>query len=147
VRAVGPGRFELTHPPCVAEREDDYAEAMEVWRSGEPEEAREILRFALEGCGDNLWIHVALGRLAEQMGDDALAQGHYGYAVELARRPVERLAPGSLDPGLKANKPFYDACAGLAAVLERKGERAAAEAIRGLARRLGQRGGHGRPVE
>lgn len=136
LKPAGPSRFELTHPPCVAEREEDYAEAMEAWRAGEPEEAREILRFALEDCGDNLWIHAALGRLALESGDLPLARGHFGYAVELVRGLVEPLAPGSLDPGRTGNRPFLDACDGLAATLERAGQPNRAAEVRRLVERL-----------
>src|SRR3954451_15634818 len=56
--------YELVHPRCVLQMRPDYEEGLELWKSGDPEAARDALRYALEGCGDNLWIHVALGRIA-----------------------------------------------------------------------------------
>src|SRR5262245_34976884 len=35
--------FDLVHPRCVEETELDYAEGIELWRAGEPEEARDAL--------------------------------------------------------------------------------------------------------
>jgi hypothetical protein len=141
LRPAVSGRWELTHPACVAEREEDYAEAMEAWRAGEPEEAREMLRFALEDCGDNLWVHAALGRIALEMGDSALARGHFGYAFELVRPLVEPLEAGSLEPGSDANRPFFDACDGLAASLDRLGQGSDAASVRRLVERLASRSG------
>ena len=62
--------FELVHPRCVLQRRGDYEDGMELWKAGDPEGARDALRFALEGCGDNLWIHVALGRIALEADED-----------------------------------------------------------------------------
>jgi hypothetical protein len=119
----GAGAFELVHPPCIDEREDDYAEAMEAWRAGEPEEAREMLRYALEGCGDNLWVHAALGRLAWESDRDAtLARGHFGYAFELARRALPPGFSGRLPEDRPANRPFYQAIDGLIACAEAQGK-------------------------
>src|SRR5262249_59873209 len=85
----GGREHELVHPPCVEERRPDYEEALEIWRMGEPEEARDALRYALDGCGANLWVHAALGRIAlEAMRDRALARGHFGYAVELVEKAL-----------------------------------------------------------
>src|SRR5262245_25755851 len=76
--------YDVVHRRCVYEMELDYAEGIELWSAGDAEAARDALRYALQGCGDNLWVHVALGRIAlEAFGDPALARGHYGYAVEL----------------------------------------------------------------
>ncbi|MGC8643851.1 MAG: tetratricopeptide repeat protein, partial [Isosphaeraceae bacterium] len=60
----GQSAFELVHPRCVQETEPDYQEGLELWKAGDPEEARDALRYALDACHDNLWIHVALGKLA-----------------------------------------------------------------------------------
>src|SRR5262249_6967303 len=103
LRPLGGNAFELEHPRCVLEREPDYEEGIELWKEGDVEAARDALRFALDGCGDNLWIHVALGRIArDEFRDPTLAKGHFGYAVQLVERvlgcnfkgrlPRERLA-------------------------------------------------------
>src|SRR4051812_50190199 len=98
LRPLGGGDFELEHPRCVAERELDYEEGIELWKAGDPESARDALRYALQGCGDNLWVHVALGRIALQdFQDPTLARGHFGYAFELSQR--------ALPPGFAGRLP------------------------------------------
>ncbi len=86
---IGGDDFELVHPACVRETELDYEEGLEIWKAGDPEGARDALRYALAACRDNLWIHAALGRIAlEEFRDPSLARGHFGYAVELGRRAI-----------------------------------------------------------
>ena len=58
--------FELVHPRGVKEVELDYQEGIEIWKAGDPESARDALRYALSACHDNLWVHVALGQIALQ---------------------------------------------------------------------------------
>ncbi len=89
LRSIGGNDYELTHPRCVDEMELDYEEGMALWREGDAEAARDALRYALQGCGDNLWVHVALGRIAlESFRDPSLARGHFGYAFEKAERAL-----------------------------------------------------------
>jgi hypothetical protein len=124
----------LVHPRCVEEREPDYADGMELWKSGEPEDARDALRYALHECGDNLWIHVALGRIAlEAFRDPQLARGHFGYAFELARRAIPREFSGRIPPERQANRPLYDAIDGLLACYEALRQPREAREIRELA--------------
>jgi tetratricopeptide (TPR) repeat protein len=142
LRPLGGGDFELDHPRCVAERELDYVEGIELWKAGDPESARDALRYALDGCGDNLWVHVALGRIAlEDAHDPALARGHLGYAVELGQRALPQHFQGRLPRGRTANRPFFDALDGLAACYEALGQPAEAAGVRTLAARLDGRGG------
>jgi hypothetical protein len=120
---VEPGVFELVHPPCIDEVDLDYQEAMEMWKAGEPEEARDALRFALEGCSDNIWIHAALGELAlKEYRDPRLAMGHFGYAFELVHRALPADFAGKIPREVPANRPFYDALQGLIACLRAVGE-------------------------
>jgi hypothetical protein len=136
------GRFELVHPRCVEERREDYEEGLAIWRAGEPDEARDVLRYALEGCGDNLWIHVALGRIAlEAARDPNLARGHFGYAVELVQRALPRDFAGRLPPERPANGPFYEAIDGLVECCQRQGKAAEAAELRAWAARLRGRAG------
>jgi hypothetical protein len=117
---------------------------MELWRAGDPEAARDALRYALQGCGDNLWAHVALGRIAlEEFGDPALARGHFGYAFELARRAIPPGFRGRIPPDRPRNRPFYEAVEGLAAAYDALGKPAESGSLRALASRLS--GGIGRP--
>ena len=95
---IGGDDFELVHPRGVRETELDYEEGMEIWKAGDPESARDALRYALSACHDNIWIHVALGQIAlEEFRDPSLARGHFGYAFELAER--------ALPPGFAGRLP------------------------------------------
>ena len=138
LRRLGGEDFELDHPPCIHEMEPDYEEGMELWRAGEPEEARDALRYALQGCGDNMYVHVALGRIAlESFRDPSLARGHFGYAFELAERAIPRGFAGRLPRHLDANRPLYDAMDGLAACYEALKQPAEAARLRDQASRWG----------
>jgi hypothetical protein len=129
--------FELDHPRCVREMELDYEEGMALWREGDVESARDAFRFALQGCGDNLWVHVALGRIAlEEYKDPTLARGHFGYAYELAQRALPPRFSGRLPTHRPANRPFYEAIEGLIACYEALGQPHEAAGLRDLARRL-----------
>jgi len=94
-----------------------------MWKAGEPEEARDALRFALEGCSDNIWIHAALGELAlKEYRDPRLAMGHFGYAFELVHRAIPPDFAGKIPREIPANRPFYDALQGLIACLRAVGD-------------------------
>ena len=146
------GEFELVHPRCVLERRPDYEEGMELWTAGDVEAARDALRYALEGCGDNLWVHVALGRIALQEDKDpTLARGHFGYAFELVERALPRGFAGVLPRSLATNRPCYEAADGLATCYEALGRpreaadlRARAVALAGGERSPGRGQGPGR---
>lgn len=121
----------------------DYAEGIEIWQAGDPEGARDALRYALQGCGDNLWVHVALGRIAlEDFNDPSLARGHFGYAFELAQRAFPPGFTGRLPRDRFANRPFFEALEGLTACYEALGNAPEVASLRGLARQLS-----GRPNE
>jgi hypothetical protein len=115
----------------------DYAEGIEIWRAGDPEGARDALRYALQGCGDNLWVHVALGRIAlDEFRDPSLARGHFGYAFELARRAIPPGFSGRLPRDHLANRPFFEAVDGLASCYEALGKPGEVGPLRALAARL-----------
>ena len=137
LRRLAGDDFEFDHPRCVREMELDYAEGIELWQAGDPEAARDALRYALQGCGDNLWVHVALGRIAlEEFKDPSLARGHFGYAVELAERALPPGFTGHLPRDREANRPFYEAVDGLSVCYEALGKPEEAEALRTLTARL-----------
>ena len=116
LRLLGGDQYELIHPGCVEEMRPDYEEGLEIWKAGEAEEARDALRFALQGCGDNIWVHVALGKIAlESFNDPTLARGHFGYGFELARKALPADFTGKLPRHRPANRPFYEALEGLIA--------------------------------
>jgi hypothetical protein len=130
-------RFELVHPRCVKETELDYEEGLELWRAGDPESARDALRYALSACHANLWAHVALGRIAlDEFHDPALARGHFGYAVELGRRAVPEHFSGVLPRDRPNNRPFFEALEGLFECLEALGREADCASLRVLFARL-----------
>lgn len=131
---IGGSDFELVHPRCVREMELDFEEGIELRKAGDPEAARDALRYALQGCGDNLWVHVALGAIAlEEFRDPALARGHFGYAFELAERAFPPNFTGRLPRHRPANRPFYDAIDGLVAAYEALGKPQEAAKLRGRA--------------
>ncbi len=133
--------FELVHPGQVMEVDLDYQEGLEIWKAGDPEGARDALRYALGACHDNLWVHVALGQIAlRDFRDPTLARGHFGYAVELAERALPRGFTGRLPPERPSNRPFYEAIAGLALCLDALGRVTDAAKLRALGDRL-SRGG------
>jgi hypothetical protein len=134
---VGGEDFELVHPRGVKEMELDYEEGMELWKAGDPESARDALRYALAACHDNLWIHTALGRIAlEEFHDPSLARGHFGYAVELGRKALPPNFGGRLSPDRAANRPFLEAIEGLLRCLEALGRPEDVRQLRGLRDRL-----------
>jgi hypothetical protein len=137
LKRIGGDDFELDHPKCVREMELDYAEGMEIWQAGDPEGARDALRYALQGCGDNLWVHVALGRIAlEDFNDPSLARGHFGYAFELAQRAIPPGFNGRLVRDRDVNRPFYEAIAGLATCYQALGKPGEAASLQKLAEKL-----------
>lgn len=142
LKNLGGPDFELDHPKCVREMELDFEEGIELRRAGDPEAARDALRYALQGCGDNLWVHVALGWIAlEDFNDPTLARGHFGYAFELGQRALPPGFNGRLPQHREANRPFYDAIDGLIACYEALNRPREVESLRDLAMTLS--GGRG----
>ena len=132
------GEFELVHPACVEETELDYEEGIELWKAGDPEGAQDALRYALEACRNNLWIHLALGRIAlNEFRDPALARGHLGYAVELAHQAIPPGFQGCLPRNRPANDVFYGALEGLISCLYALGKNRDAENLLAWAQDLG----------
>lgn len=145
---IGGNRFELVHPSCVRATELDYEEGLEIWKAGDPEGARDALRYALAACRDNLWIHVALGKIAlEEFRDPALARGHFGYALELGRRAIPPQFQGILPKDRPNNRPLYEAIDGLIRSLEALGHGGDAAELKALRERLsgGRSTGGSRP--
>jgi hypothetical protein len=131
--------FELVHPRKVRDVEPDYEEGLEIWRAGDPEGARDALRYVLSACHANLWAHVALGQIAlTEFRDPTLARGHFGYAVELAERAVPPGFSGQLPRGNPNNRPFYEALEGLIQCFEALGRRQECVRLRALRDRLGR---------
>ena len=128
--------FALDHPKCVHEMEPDFVEGLELRREGDFEAARDALRYALQGCGDNMWVHVALGWIAlEDFKDPTLARGHFGYGFELARKAIPGDFAGRLPREHPANHPLYDAIDGLILCHEKLGQPDLVAELRALASR------------
>jgi hypothetical protein len=133
----GGDNFELVHPRCVNETELDFEEGIELWKAGDPESARDALRYALSACHDNMWAHVALGQIAlVEFRDPTLARGHFGYAFDLAHRALPPGFNGQLRRDRPNNRPFYEAIDGLVASLEALGRHDDSKRLRALASRL-----------
>jgi hypothetical protein len=125
------------HPRKVEEVREDYEEGLELWKEGDPESARDALRYALSAVHENLWVHAALGRIALlDFRDPALARGHFGYAFELALRALPRDFVGRLAPETPANRPFYEAIDGLVECLSALGREQDVAPLRALRDRL-----------
>jgi hypothetical protein len=134
---IGGDDFELVHPRAVRETELDFEEGIELWKAGDPESARDALRYALSACHDNLWAHVALGQIAlVEFRDPALARGHFGHAFELAHRALPQGFTGRLPRDRPMNRPFYEAIDGLAESLEALGRHGDSKSLRALGARL-----------
>ncbi len=115
MRARPDGTWELQHPRCAAERDDDLREVEAMVAAGEHEVARDELRWLLEGCSDNIGAHELLGELALQAGDVPLARGHFGYAYQIGVRAIQRSgSPAPLPFEHAANQSFFAAGKGLA---------------------------------
>ena len=75
IRQLGGDNFEFIQPQGVWDAELDYQEGIELWKAGDPESARNALRYALSAYHDNIWIHVALGQIAlDEFHDAALRE-------------------------------------------------------------------------
>jgi hypothetical protein len=121
----------------VEDAELDYQEGIELWKAGDPESARDALRYALSAYHDNIRVHVALGQIAlEEFGDPSLARGHFGYAFELVQRALPPGFAGRLPRDRPRNRPFYEAIDGLVACLETLGRHGDCDALRALRDRL-----------
>ncbi len=102
-----------------------------------PRRLRDALRYTLQACPANLWVHVALGRIAlDEFSDPVLARGHFGYAVELARKVLPASFTGRLPRERPANAPFYDAVEGLIRCFRAQSMPREAESLTSLVRRL-----------
>jgi len=134
---IGGDNFELSQPRGVEEAELDYQEGIELWKAGDPESARDALRYALSAYHDNIWAHVALGQIAlDEFRDPTLARGHFGYAFDLVHRALPTGFSGRLPRDRPNNRPFYEAIDGLVRCLEALGRNGECAGLRALRDRL-----------
>jgi hypothetical protein len=115
VRRSSDGRgWVFVHPRGARERAEDLEEVREMVASGEVDVAVDELRWLVEGCSEFIEAHSLLGELALAEGDFALARGHYGYAVQLGLKALQRTkVSGPVPYSQPANRPFHEAGRGL----------------------------------
>jgi hypothetical protein len=131
VRPVrGRDAWELVHPRCARVRAEDMEEVEAMLAAGEPEVARDELRWLLEGCSDFIAAHRMLAELAMEQNDLPLARAHFGYAYQIGRRglPPQGL-PGPLPYDVPANQAFLESAKGLAWCLRQLGEQKLAQEV------------------
>jgi hypothetical protein len=99
-------------------------EVREMIGAGELDVAIDELRWLVGGCSEFIEAHALLGELALATDEDvALARGHFGVAVQLGLKALQRAkaATGPLPYGQPANRPFYEAARGLVWCLGKSG--------------------------
>lgn len=108
----------LVHPPCARERAEDLEEVRAMIEGGEAEVAVDELHWLVGGCSEFIEGHALLGELALEAGDPTLARGHFGFAVQLGVKAIERAkVAGPLPYAQPANQSFHEAGRGLVETL------------------------------
>jgi hypothetical protein len=105
----------LVHPRCVRERAEDLEEVRAMVDAGELDVAIDELHWLVSGCSEFVEAHTLLGELALAADNDVrLARGHFGFAVELVLKALERAkVAGELPYRQPANRAFFAAGRGL----------------------------------
>jgi hypothetical protein len=126
--------WELVHPRCARDRQEDLEEVRKMLDAGETEVARDECRWLLGGCSDCLEAHRLLGELALAENDLPLARGHFGYAFRLGSQALARAGvKGPLPYRVEANQGFLESGKALAYCLKQLGKREmAAEVVEAL---------------
>jgi hypothetical protein len=90
-------------------------EVREMVEAGELVVAIDELRWLVGGCSEFIEAHALLGELALAADEDvALARGHFGVAVQLGLKALQRAkVAGPLPYGQTANRSFFEAARGL----------------------------------
>jgi hypothetical protein len=114
--------WELVHPRCARDRQDDLEEVRKMLDAGETEVARDECRWLLEGCSDCLEAHRILGEIALAEGDWALARGHFGYAFRLGTKALEQAGGKVLPYRLESNRACLESGKALAWCLKQLGK-------------------------
>jgi tetratricopeptide (TPR) repeat protein len=126
------GDWQLVHPQCAEERNEDLEEVQQMLDAGEIDIAIDELRWLLEGCSDLLRAHQLLGEIALTEGDFPLARGHFGYAFDICRAAMPPAGlPGPLPYQLKENQALHESAKGLALCLQQLGNRELARNVLG----------------
>jgi len=90
--------------------------------SGETEVAVDELRWLVGDCSEFIEAHTLLGELALLQEDYALARGHFGFAVQLGLKALQRAkVTGPVQFSQPANRAFFEAGRGLTISLVKLG--------------------------
>ena len=120
----GEDAWELVHPRCARDREDDLEEVRKMIDAGEVEIATDECRWLLSGCSDCVEAHRILGEIALGENDLPLARGHFGYAFQLGTKALNQAgSKGPLPYRIPANQGFLEAGKGLAWCLKQLDKR------------------------
>ena len=93
---------------------EDLEEVRAMIEAGEFDVATDELRWLVSGCSEFIEAHELLGELALAQEDNTLARGHFGFAVQLGLKTLERAkVRGPLPYRQPANKAFFLAGRGL----------------------------------
>jgi hypothetical protein len=117
VRRATDGRgWVLVHPRGALERAEDLEEVRAMVEAGEIGVAIDELHWLVGGCSEFVEAHALLGELALAIDDDLqLARGHFGFAVQLVLKTLQRAkVTGPLPCSQPANRRFFEAGRGLA---------------------------------
>jgi hypothetical protein len=115
--------WELVHPRCARDREEDLEEVRKMLDAGEIDVAVDECRWLLTGCSDCLEAHRILGEIALAEQDLPLARGHFGYAYRLgAKALTEAKSHGPLPYRMPANRSFLESGKALAWCLKQLGK-------------------------
>ncbi len=122
-KLAGQDAWELVHPRCAGDRDEDLEEVRKMLEAGEMDVARDECQWLLEGCADCLEAHRILGEIALADDDVPLARGHFGYAYRLGIQAMKQAgAKGPLPYRLAANRSFFESAKGLAWCLTQLGK-------------------------
>jgi hypothetical protein len=111
--------WELVHPRCARDRQEDFEEVRKMLDAGEVDVAVDECRWLLNGCSDCLEAHRLLGEIAMSENDLPLARGHFGYAYRLGLQALEQAhTKGPLPYRVEANRSFLESAKGLAWCLQ-----------------------------
>ena len=114
-RAKSGNGWILVHPDAARQCAEDLDEVRKMIDSGEPEVARDELRWLLGICHDLIEAHFLLGKVAVESDSDlSLARGHFGVGYQLGLQALRRQKFPKPVPALHpANRAFFDCGRGL----------------------------------
>jgi hypothetical protein len=111
----GQDAWQLVHPRCARDRQEDLEEVRKMIDAGEIDVAIDECRWLLQGCSDCLDAHRLLGEIALGENDLPLARAHFGFAFRLGQQALQRAkTTGPLPYDLPSNQGFLESAKGLA---------------------------------